>query len=354
MTNIAQYIARMPKAELHVHIEGTIDPQRLFEMADRNGVRLPFTTAEGILANQALGKTSAKENLASFIERLDICRAALRTEQDYEAIAFDFVKRCSQENIVYAEVMFDPQQGVRQGVRLEALIEGLLCGAQLGRNECGVETQWIMNFQRDWPVADALRVLDQALPYRHHIVGIGLDNKETPNFPSQFEPLYAKARSQGYSLTSHCDVHVPNSLQHIRGCIEVLGVQRIDHGLNALEDPEVVERLVAKQIGLTACPTRYAFQPSSSLGDLRMMAELLRRGVLISLHSDDPAQFGSGWLTQTLTEAQLTGDFSQRVMTAFMRNSFVSAWVPSDEKRRYLGEFDEAHRQLEHAGRAVG
>ena len=163
------------------------------------------------------------------------------------------MKRCSRENIVYAEVMFDPQQGVRQGVKLEALIEGLLSGAQLGSNDFGVQTQWIMNFQRDWPAVDATRVLDQSLPYREHIVGIGLDNPETPNFPSLFEPLYARGKTQGYYLTSHCDVHVPNSIQHIRGCIDVLGVQRIDHGLNALEDPVVVDLLVDKQISLTAC-----------------------------------------------------------------------------------------------------
>ena len=348
--NISQYLERMPKAELHVHIEGTIDPQRLFEIAERNGVKLPFTTADEILENQAAGKTDPKQNLASFIECLDVSRSVLRVGLDYEDIAYDFVKRCSQENIVYAEVMFDPQQGIRQGVKFEAMVEGLLSGAESGRREFGVQVQWIMNFQRDWSSVDAMHILNQARPYRDKIVAIGLDNPETPGFPSRFEQLYAEARVQGYHLTSHCDVHIPNSIEHIRGCIEVLGVQRIDHGLNALEDSKVVDRLIEKQISLTACPTRYAFQSATSIEDLELMVELLGRGIQISLNSDDPAQFGSGWLNQTLSEAQQAGKFSLETMRAFMRNGFLSAWLTNDEKLRYLARFDEAHTQLEHAG----
>ena len=173
--NISQYLERMPKAELHVHIEGTIDPQRLFEIAERNGVKLPFTTADEILENQSAGKTDPKQNLASFIECLDVSRSVLRVGLDYEDIAYDFVKRCSQENIVYAEVMFDPQQGIRQGVKFEAMVEGLLSGAESGRREFGVQVQWIMNFQRDWSSVDAMHILNQARPYRDKVVAIGLD-----------------------------------------------------------------------------------------------------------------------------------------------------------------------------------
>ena len=346
MTDIADYIARMPKAELHVHIEGTIEAQTLFTIADRNGIKLPFKTADDILASQNVGKTNPKQNLNSFIECLDVCRGVLRTGQDYHDIAYEFLKRCRQENVVYTEIMFDPQQGMRQGVKLEALLEGLFSGAQLGSREFGVEAQWLMNFQRDWPVEDAMRILDKASPYRPNIVGIGLDNPETPGFPSLFEPLFSRARAQGYRLASHCDVNIPNSIEHIKGCINLLGVERLDHGLNSIEDDDVVALIIEKQIHLTGCPTRYAFQPTTSVEDLKMMTDLLSRGVSISLNTDDPAQFGTGWLIQTLVETQRAGGLSLETMTRFMRNGFLAAWLPDSEKARYLEQFDAADRKL--------
>jgi adenosine deaminase len=340
MTDMAEFITAVPKAELHVHIEGTIEADLLFAIADRNGIQLPYKTAADILAGQSKGKTNPKQNLDSFIDCLDVCRGVLRTGRDYESIAFGYLKRCQSENIVYAEIMFDPQQGQRQGVSLEAQVEGLLSASQAGARDFGVETQWIMNFQRDWPVEEACEILEAAQPYRDRIAGIGLDNPELPDFPKKFAPLFATARKEGYRLTSHCDVNIPNSIEHIRGCIETLGVERIDHGLNAIEDDSVVQHLVDKNIALTGCPTRYAFQSETSADDLAMMTGLLERGVLISLNSDDPAQFGSGWLTQTLIEAQRTGNLSRETMTKFMRNGFLSAWLPSDRNATYLQQFD--------------
>ena len=339
-TDMAGFIAAMPKAELHVHIEGTIEADLLFAIADRNDIRLPYKDAEDILAGQSEGKSNPKQNLESFIECLDICRGVLRRGRDYEEITRGYLKRCQREKIVYAEIMFDPQQGQRQGVSLDAQLEAIVSASQTGARDFGVETQWIMNFQRDWPVEEALDILKAARPYRDRIAGIGLDNPEVPNFPRIFAPLFVAARRDGYRLTSHCDVHIPNSIEHIRGCIETLGVERIDHGLNAIEDCGVVRQLLDKNIALTGCPTRYAFQPETSADDLAMMTALLEQGVLISLNSDDPAQFGSGWLTQTLVEAQRTGDLSWETMIKFMRNGFLSAWLPSDEKAGYLREFD--------------
>ena len=199
-----------------------------------------------------------------------------------------------------------------------------------------------MSFQRDRPVEEALNILDAIQPYRDQIAGIGLDNPERPDFPNTFAPVFAAAKKEGYKLTSHCDVHIPNSIEHIRGCIETLCVERIDHGLNAIEDDSVVQQLIDKNIALTGCPTRYAFQSQTSPDDLAMMTGLLEQGVLISLNSDDPAQFGSGWLSQTLIEAQRTGNLSRKTMAKFMRNGFISAWLPSDRKAAYLEEFDRS------------
>ncbi|MFT5112917.1 MAG: adenosine deaminase [Parasphingorhabdus sp.] len=266
-----------------------------------------------------------------------MCRGALRTGQDYEEITYEFLKKCHSENIIYSEIMFDPQQGLRQGVKLEALLEGLFSGARAANQEFGISTQWIMNFQRDHPVNDACNILEHAQSYKDDIVGIGLDNPEIYDFPNKFTPLFQYAKEQGYRLTSHCDVHQSNTMRHIRDCIEVLGVERIDHGLNALDDDELVAQLVEKNIALTGCPNRYAYQPeNASSDDLGMMLKLLEKGVLVSINSDDPAQFGSGWLTQTMIEAQKNGNLSSETMIKFMRCSFQSAWLPEDQKVIYL------------------
>jgi len=341
MPNMSEFIAAMPKAELHVHIEGTIEADLLLAIADRNGIHLPYKTADDILSGQREGKTDAKQNLDSFIECLDVCRGVLRTQQDYEDITYEFLKKCHGENIIYSEIMFDPQQGLRQGMKLEALLEGLFSGARAANQAFGISTQWIMNFQRDYPVEDACNILLRAQPYKDDIVGIGLDNPEIHNFPEKFAPLFQHAKEQGYRLTSHCDVHQPNSIGHIRDCIEILGVERIDHGLNAIEDETLIAQLVDGNIALTGCPNRYAYQPeNASSNDLGMMIRLLEQGVLVSINSDDPAQFGSGWLTQTMIEAQKNGNLSLETMIKFMRCSFQSAWLPEDRKTFYLQQLE--------------
>ncbi|MAB86723.1 MAG: adenosine deaminase [Rhodobacteraceae bacterium] len=348
MIDMEQAICALPKAELHVHIEGTIEADLLLTIADRNGISLPYKSAADVVAGQNKGKSDPKQNLDSFIGVLDVCRGVLRSSRDYEDITYGYLKKCQAENIVYAEIMFDPQQGLRQGVGVEAQIEALQSGTQAATRDFGVEAQWIMNFQRDWPAEEALGILEAVQPYRDQIVGIGLDNPERPDFPNTFASVFSAAKKDGYRLTSHCDVHIPNSIEHIRGCINKLGVERIDHGLNSIEDDNVVHQLIEKNIALTACPTRYAFQSETSAEDLAMMTGLLDRGVLISLNSDDPAQFGSGWLSQTLIEAQRTGDLSWETVTKFIRNGFISAWLSSNRKSAYLKEFDrscEAIRQ---------
>ena len=341
MADIAHFIKEMPKAELHVHIEGAIAPELLFEIAQRNGVPLPYKNADDILEGQNQGKDNPKQNLDSFIECLDISRGALRTGLDYRDIAYGHLKRCQSENIIYTEIMFDPQQGVRQGVALEAIIEGLLEGSAVGRADFGVEVQWIMCFQRDHPAEEALHILKNARPYKDQIIGVGLDNPELPGFVHIFEPIMVAAREKGYRLCSHCDVNIPNSVEHIRGCLNLLGVERIDHGLNALEDEALVAQLLERNIPLTACPTRYAFQAEVAPSRLEMMAELLERGICISLNSDDPAQFGSGWLAQTLIEAQRAGSLPQESMIKFMRNAFLTAWISEGHRKTLLQSSDD-------------
>lgn len=335
-----EFVASMPKVELHVHIEGTIEPERLFEIAERNGIDLPYDSPEGVMAYQADRRAEGRENLANFLECLDISRGALRTADDYHAITVDFLARCRRESVRDVEIMFDPQQAIRQGVPLGACVDALTQGREDGRREHGVTSRLIMCFQRDHPPGEAPALLVEADAWRDHIVGIGLDNYETPGFPDLFAPVYDLARERGYRLTSHCDVNQPDSVRHIRQCIEDLGVERIDHGLNAVDDPTLLELVVDRDIALTGCPTYYAGQTASPDFRLGMHRTLLEAGARVSLNTDDPAQFGSGWMTNTVRSAMAAAPFTRAEVVRFMQNAVAAAWV--DEARRV-----ELTRELE-------
>jgi len=336
-----KFIASVPKAELHIHIEGTIEPDLLLRMADRNEINLPYKTPEDVLKLQILKKADSTENLTNFLECLDISRSVLCQAEDYYDMAMNFLRKCRDENIVYSEVMFDPQQGMRQGVIFEESVEALMQAQKEGLATYGVETQWIMCFQRDHSAHEAMGILSLADSYREFIVGVGLDNAEINGFPDLFKDVFQKARSQGYHLTSHCDVNQPNTISHIHGCIEILGVNRIDHGLNIAQDKALTETVISRDISLTGCPTFYISENSCPPERMDMIKKLFQAGVKISLNSDDPAQFGSGWLTQTLCAAQQAGNFSRKEMIRFLENAFSSAWLPEDRKTKYLNSLKE-------------
>ena len=332
------FVAAMPKVELHVHIEGTIEPDSLFEIAERNGIDLPYDTAEGVAAYQAEQRATGRENLANFLDCLDVSRGALRTAEDYHRITTAFLSRCQQEGVRYVEMMFDPQQAIRQGVSLGDCVEAISQGQHDGAQSNGVQSQLIMCFQRDHPPHEALTLLEHADAHRDAIAGIGLDNYETPGFPELFQPVFDAARRRGYRLTSHCDVNQPDSVSHIRHCIEDLGVERIDHGLNTVDDPALMDLVLDRNIALTGCPTFYSDATSSDPARLEMHRTLLDAGVRISLNTDDPAQFGSGWLTNTIQSAMAGAPFSRADIVRFMDNAIGSAWTDETHRRGLTAE----------------
>jgi adenosine deaminase len=327
-----RFVADLPKVELHVHIEGTIEPETLFTIAERNGVDLPYDSPEGVAAYQAEKRSTGRENLVNFLDCLDISRGALRSAADFHTITVDFLRRCRAEGVGYVEIMFDPQQAIRQGVAQEDCIDAITQGRRDGERDHGVRSQAIMCFQRDHPADEALRLIAEADSRRDDIVGIGLDNYETPGFPTLFRPLYDEARRRGYRLTSHCDVNQPDSIDHIRRCIEELGVERIDHGLNAVDDPALIDLVLERDVTLAACPTFYAGQTASPPFRLAMHRTLLDAGARICLNTDDPAQFGSGWMTDTVAAAMDAAPFTRGEIVRFARHAIDGAWT--DEATR--------------------
>ncbi|HYK30541.1 MAG TPA: adenosine deaminase, partial [Streptosporangiaceae bacterium] len=236
MNEIASFIAGMPKAELHVHLEGTLEPELKFELAMRNGLSLPYGSAEDMRAAYSFNDLSSF--LAVYYEGMSV----LRSERDFYDLAMTYFRKARSQNVVYAEVFFDPQAHTARGVPFGTVIDGLR-RAQADALSLGLRTQLIMCFLRDMSASSAMRTLEQSLAYRDLIVGVGLDSDERGNPPVKFSEVFARARSEGYRLTMHCDVDQEDSAGHIRQCLDDIGVERIDHGVNCVEDDDLLRRL---------------------------------------------------------------------------------------------------------------
>lgn len=328
MTDMESYIAGMPKAELHLHIEGTIGPAQKLELARRNEITLPYADEAEIAA--ASDYANLEDFLRVYYEGIEV----LVTERDFYEVTRTFLDRCRQENIIYVEISFDPQPHLARGIPFEVFMTGILAARKEARDSFGVASNLIMCVNRDRPLDEAMKLFDQVRPWRDQITGFGLDSAEHGNPPVKFTDLYARARDEGYRLTAHCDVDQENSVRHIWQCLDVLGTERIDHGVNALEDPALVAELKARDICLTVCPTWRPCDPAPRRTDrLKQMFEL---GLRVTINTDDPGLFASGYLTNTLIGVQQASGYSKADMTTFMRNAFLGSWAADDGKRVFL------------------
>jgi adenosine deaminase len=264
-------------------------------------------------------------------------------EQDFYDLAMAYFRKVAGENLVYAEIFFDPQGHTTRGVPFAKVINGLHRARQDAATELGVEAQLIMCFLRDMSADSAMETLDQARPYRDLIIGVGLDSDERNNPPLKFKQVYARARSQGYQLTVHCDVDQDNTTEHIRQALFDLGVERIDHGVNSLDDQGLAREIAERGIGLTVCPiSNIRVVQNSKSAQIKTMLEL---GMLVTVNSDDPAYF-QGYITDNLKTAQSEGGLSKEEVARLIRNSFTISWAPEKAKavfHRRLEDYLEAH-----------
>ncbi|HEX6657039.1 MAG TPA: adenosine deaminase, partial [Ilumatobacter sp.] len=238
----------MPKAELHVHLEGALEPELKFELAARNRLELPYDPADGMRAAYRFN------NLASFLAVYYEGMSVLLTERDYYDLAMAYFRKARSQNVVYAEVFFDPQVHTTRGIPFATVVEGIRRAQHDAAASLGLHTQLIMCFLRDQSAASAMETLEQSLAYRDWIVGVGLDSEERDNPPVKFKDVLARARREGYRLTMHCDVDQAHSVEHIWQCLDVINVERIDHGVNALEDEALIREINERGLGLTVCP----------------------------------------------------------------------------------------------------
>ncbi|MFI6484120.1 adenosine deaminase [Nonomuraea sp. NPDC050663] len=322
------FIKGLPKAELHLHIEGTLEPELKFELAGRNGIVLPYATIEELRAAYDF------DDLPSFLKIYYEGMGVLRTEPDFYDLAFAYLRKAASQNVRYAEIFFDPQAHTSRGVPFDIVIRGLRRAILDAEKQLGIRAQLIMCFLRDFQAEYAMATLLESLPYKEWIVGVGLDSDEKGNPPAKFAAVYERARQEGYLLTMHCDVDQENSVEHIRQAIEDIGVDRIDHGVNILEDPTLVEKVIDRGIGLTCCPISNGIVTRSTKA--AEIKKLLGQGVRVTINSDDPAYF-PGYVAENLAEM----GFTQEELVQVQRNAFEITWLPRHLKDAFLAELEE-------------
>jgi adenosine deaminase len=317
------FIESLPKAELHVHLEGTLEPELSFELAQKNGIALPYATPQDIVAAYDF------VDLPSFLTIYYGAMQVLVDESDFYRLTWDYLAKAASQNIAYAELFFDPQAHTSRGVSFETVITGIHKAQIDAAERLGIESQLILCFLRDLPAESAMEHLHMAQPYLGWLVGVGLDSDEKDNPPSKFAEVFALAREWGLRLTMHCDVNQNNTLEHIRQVIDEIGVDRIDHGVNSLESADLCEKIRAKGLGLTVCPVsnRFVVQSLTS-GEIRVMLE---RGMKVTINSDDPAYFRA-YLNENFVELQEEGGFTRGEIVTLVGNAFEVAWI--DDARR--------------------
>ena len=327
-----RFIENMPKAELHVHLEGTLEPELSFELAQKNQIALAYKTPEELVAAYDF------YDLPSFLAIYYGAMNVLRTEEDFYQLTWNYLSKARSQTTLYAELFFDPQAHTSRGVEFSVVITGIHKAQLDAKEKLGIDSQLIMCFLRDMSVESAMEHLEMVKPYRDWIVGVGLDSDEKNNPPVKFETVFKQARAMGLKLTMHCDVNQQNTLTHIGQCLNMIGVDRIDHGVNSLEDDTLCEAIKARGLGLTVCPVsnRFVVQSLTS-NEIRRM---LDKGMLATINSDDPAYFRA-YLNENLIELQKEGNFSSDEIATLVRNAFRVAWLPEEQKEKYLGALDE-------------
>jgi adenosine deaminase len=322
-----QYIEQLPKAELHVHLEGTLEPEMSFAIANRNQIELPYKTVEAVLAAYDF------YDLPSFLTIYYAAMGVLQTEQDFYDLTYAYLEKVHAQHVVYVEPFFDPQAHTSRGVAFDVVIKGIHRALTDAAENLGIRSNLIMCFLRDMSAESAMETLIQSLPYKAWIVGVGLDSDENGNPPVKFQAVFAKAREYGYKLTMHCDVNQNNTLEHIEQCLHTIQVDRIDHGVNALESDALVDEIVKRKIGLTVCPisNRYVVQSLTS-NEIKTM---LGKQMLVTINSDDPAYFRA-YLNENFIALQEEGGFSKEEIVTLVGNAFKVAWVGEDDREGYL------------------
>jgi adenine deaminase len=331
MHDTSSLIQRLPKCELHIHIEGSLEPELMFTLAQRNGILLPYDSVEAVRRAYSFG------NLQDFLDIYYQGMSVLITEQDFYDLAFAYLRRAQADNVRHVEMFFDPQGHTSRGIAFATVVGGLHRAIADAERELGVKASLIMCFLRHLNEADAEKTLDSALAFRDKIVGVGLDSSETGHPPSKFRNVFRRARDAGFFLTAHAGEEGPAS--YVWEALDVLGVTRVDHGNRSLDDQALVGRLARERIALTVCPLsnlRLRVIDDLSRHPLRRMMD---KGLVVTVNSDDPAYFG-GYVNENYRAVSEALTLSRDEIAAIVRNGIRASLMTAPEKDRALADID--------------
>ena len=325
-------LRRMPKAELHIHIEGSLEPELIFRLAQRNGVALKYESVEALRAAYAF------TDLQSFLDIYYAGASVLLKEEDFFDMAWAYFERAAADNVVHAELFFDPQTHTERGVPFETVIRGLHHACQRAHQELGISSRLIMCFLRHLSEEDAFKTLEQSLPWRQYFIGVGLDSSERGHPPSKFARVFERCRAMGLHVVAHAGEEGPPA--YIEEALDLLGAERIDHGVRCVESPELVQRLARERVPLTVCPlSNVKLCVFGKLAE-HNIAALLEQGLVVTVNSDDPAYFG-GYLNQNFVELfEALPQLGAREAYQLALNSFEASFVDQATKDGWKRQLD--------------
>jgi len=335
LDSAAEYIRGLPKAELHVHIEGTLEPELAFRLAAKHGVVLPHASVEELRGAYRFA------DLQSFLDVYYAGAAVLRDADDFHALASAYLRKAHAQGVVHAEIFFDPQTHTARGVPLSTVLDGLRRALSEAELEFGMTCRLILCFLRHLSAEDAMRTLEEALPYKQAIAAVGLDSSEAGHPPAKFTEVFARARREGLWAVAHAGEEGPPG--YIYEALDILHVRRIDHGVRCEEAPELLRRLAQERMPLTVCPLSNVRLKVFERIENHNLKRLLDRGVCVTVNSDDPAYFG-GYVLENYLAVQRGLGLSQDDLTLLARNSIEASFLADAAKRRWFAAIDDYAR----------
>ena len=326
-----EFIKAIPKAELHLHIEGTFEPQLMFDIAKRNHISIPFASVSEIEDAYAF------DCLQDFLDIYYQGAQVLIHEQDFYDLTYSYLKKCAEQNVRHTEIMFDPQTHTERGIAFSTVINGIYKACRDARQNLGVSSLLIMSYLRHLSEKDAFKTLEQSIPFKDRIKAVGLDSSEKGNPPSKFEKVFQASVKEGYVALAHAGEE--GDADYVWEALDILNIRRIDHGNNALQDEKLVEEIIKRDLALTVCPlSNRALQvvPDLKNHPLKKMMDL---GLKVTVNSDDPAYFG-GQVNQNFIEIQQALSLTKQDIYELAKNSFSYSLLNEDDKSVYLEELD--------------
>ena len=327
--NQLELIRALPKAELHVHIEGTFEPELMFSIAQRNQIDIPYKSVEEV--KQAYNF----HNLQSFLDIYYAGANVLIHEQDFYDLAWAYFEKCAEDNVVHTEMFFDPQTHTDRGIAFEVVLNGLQRACDDAKAKLGITSRLIMCFLRHLSEEAAFKTLEQAIPFKDQIIGVGLDSSEVGHPPSKFERVFAKAREEGFLIVAHAGEE--GSAEYVWEALDLLKVNRIDHGVRSEEDPKLMARLIAEKMPLTVCPlSNLKLCVVDDMAD-HNIRRLLQQGVHVTVNSDDPSYFG-GYMNDNFIAIAESLDLTADELKTLAINSFEASFISDEEKLKWTNE----------------